>query len=468
MRPPNNGARHTQDANRLAAGQKACLPAAHRPCPAPPTRPAVLQTKATPAAPPVYRPANPSKAAQPKAAGIALKRQPPAAPPAYRPQPTPHVLQAKPALPPVNIPRGRAAAVQPPAAPGALTPKRPATPPTFRPQPVPKVLQQKKALPSPPTANAGRAPALPRVLQAKMAGGTRSAGDHAPAPRHTAPAGARVSPPTNPPPRAAGRAPVIQRYPVGIATTTAGDRVTTTSGRPSAKSNKPAITEIVANIFTKGPLNEYEDLLYKLGSKQKAFDAIWNNNFLSTNDAAICHKMAIDEVEDYVVGYANKVLAGANTSKMDSHMEDWVKSLTAGNKTIQSTALAYLQGIKTATGGGPFANAASTAQQHCDDLIYTIDGSATNLYIGASRTNSSIQVHFDAHYDVSDPTNTSAVNATPYSTGIYNAQHTVGPTLGFVPHSPERATDKSGQWVKTSSVPNIGWVVIDNTGGKKI
>jgi hypothetical protein len=144
-------------------------------------------------------------------------------------------------------------------------------------------------------------------------------------------------------------------------------------------------------------------------------------------------------------------------------MINLVTNLTAGLNSIQQSALAYLQGIAGANNCGLFTTAADVAEQHCNDLIYTLDGSASNLYIGASQTNSSIQTHFDGHYDVSDKTNTNPINATPYSRGIYDSQHTVGPSLGLTPQSPIRGNDTTGDWVETSSVSRIGWVVIDKS-----
>lgn len=259
------------------------------------------------------------------------------------------------------------------------------------------------------------------------------------------------------PPAAAGRASVLQRYPV----TASGNAIVATQGRPTAKSNKGTIEAIVKDIFTSMPKNDYETLLHKMGTQTKAVDAIYNNNFLSTNSAAICHKMAIDTVEQQVVAYANHVLNKTNTAQIDSEMTELVKSLTSGSTTIQQNALAYLTGIQKAPQCGLFTTPAVDAAQHCNDLIHTIDGSATNLYIGNGRTNSSVQTNFDAHYDVSDPTDLSNVNATPRSTSIYTSQHTVSGSMGMVPNSPYRAHDQVGDWVKTSSVPDIGWVTID-------
>lgn len=260
------------------------------------------------------------------------------------------------------------------------------------------------------------------------------------------------------PPAPGGRGRVVQRYPVGLS----GSTVTTTSGRPNAKSNKGTIVEIVKNIYTKGPLNEYEQALHTMGSQKTAVTALHSGSWLSTNGAAICHKMSISEIEDYVVAYANAVVSGTSSTSIEGRMKGLIKSLTTGYPTIQSDALMYLQGITDApTSAGLFGSAAATAQGHCDSLILLLDGSPANLYIGSAQTNSSVQEHFDAHYDVSDPTDTSAVNSSPISRSIYDDQHATGPLLGLVPQSPVRASDSSGDWVKTSSVPGIGWVVID-------
>jgi hypothetical protein len=251
---------------------------------------------------------------------------------------------------------------------------------------------------------------------------------------------------------------VVQRYPVGLS----GSALTTTSGRPDAKSNKRTIQGIVNQIYTQGPFNEYEEALYNMGSQSQAVTAVYSGNWRSTYRATICHKMSISEIEDYVVAYANAVVNGTSNTTIENHMKNLIKRLTVGYPTIESDALLYLQQITNApTSAGLFGNAAATAQGHCDSLILILDGSPANLYIGSSQTNSSIQERFDPHYDVSDPTDMSDVNASPISRGIYDQQHVTGPSLGFVPQSPVRASDSSGDWVETSSVSRIGWVVID-------
>lgn len=61
---------------------------------------------------------------------------------------------------------------------------------------------------------------------------------------------------------AAPRASVIQRYPVEA--NSKKTKISATQGRPDTKSNKSTITAIVANIYSKGPLNKYEKKLYDM------------------------------------------------------------------------------------------------------------------------------------------------------------------------------------------------------------
>jgi hypothetical protein len=197
-------------------------------------------------------------------------------------------------------------------------------------------------------------------------------------------------------------------------------------------------------------------------NQKAAVTAVYSGKWRSTYGATICHKMSISEIEDYVVAYANEVVGGTANTTIENHMKNLIKRLTVGYPTIESDALLYLQQITNApTSAGLFGNAAATTQGHCDSLILLLDGSPANLYIGSSQTNSSVQDRFDPHYDVSDPTDLSDVNASPISRGIYDQQHVTGPSLGFVPQSPVRASNSSGDWVETSSVSKIGWVVID-------
>lgn len=353
------------------------------------------------------------------------------------------------AAPPVRWPgRGGTPAAQAKTAPLPQSPARPSAPPLRWPGTGGAPAAQAKAAPRAQPSHAAPPPlhwpgGRPPAAQAKLA----------PPPPASAVQRQAASP-------AAARCPgrVVQRYPVGLS----GATLTTTSGRPDAKSNKGTIQGIVKNIYTQGPYNEYEQALYNMGSQSQAVTAVHSGGWRSQNGATICHKMAISEIEDYVVAYANAVVGGTSNTTLENYMKNLIKRLTVGYSTIESDALLYLQQITNApTTAGLFGNAAVTAQGHCDSLILILDGSPANLYIGSSQTNSSIQERFDPHYDVSDPLDLSDVNASPISRGIYDQQHITGPLLGLVPQSPVRASNSTGDWVETSSVSQIGWVVID-------
>lgn len=134
----------------------------------------IQQRRATPVAPPVYRPQPAPKVLQPKATAPQLKKVA-AAPPVYRPHPVPKVLQRKVAAvpPPANTARRTPPAAppvyRPQPAPRVLQPKAAgaAAPPVYRPQPLPKVLQRKSNQPQPDSRGAARPGWRPGAIQPK-------------------------------------------------------------------------------------------------------------------------------------------------------------------------------------------------------------------------------------------------------------------------------------------------------------
>lgn len=249
----------------------------------------------------------------------------------------------------------------------------------------------------------------------------------------------------------------IQRYPISKVNST---QVSADSGRPSAKSNKGTIEGIIGRIYQIGPMNDLETILKNLNNKATAVNEVYANNFLSNNGAAICHKHAIDVFEEQFVAYANQVLNKTNSSTHDQQAIQLVMDLTQLDKSKQSTCLTYLKNVKDIhVNSGLFSDQASDVANYLTYLINELDGSHSNLYIGYARTNSSIQRHFDPHYDVNSTTDP---NASPVSTSIYESQKVFGDGLGVGHASPRRVIDSTGSWNETSGVPNKGWIIYDH------
>ena len=264
----------------------------------------------------------------------------------------------------------------------------------------------------------------------------------------------------SPPPfqlKASSGAP-IQRYPIDKKSST---QIESISGRPNAKSNKGTIQDIIGRIWSFGPCNDLETKLKGYGSKSKAVDAICNDNFLSLNGAAICHKEAISVIEEQLVSYGNMCLNGTNSSSIDSSAQEWIKSLTALDSSKQSTCLSYLSNVTNAvSNAGVFGDAASDMATYLTYLLLELDGSHTNLYVGYQRTNSSISDNFDPHYNVYE---TSDPSATPMSTSIYESHSSFGSAMGTGHSSPRREVVGTDHWNETSCLPDKGYIVYDHT-----
>ena len=253
----------------------------------------------------------------------------------------------------------------------------------------------------------------------------------------------------------------VQRYPTAKVSAT---QVAAIQGRPNAKSNKSTIQDIIGRIYQVGPMNSLETILKSLNSKSKAVDEVYSNNFLSKNGAAICHKHAVSAFENQFIEYANLVLSNNNSSSHDLQAIQLVQDLTQLDGSRQSTCLSYLQNITDIhTNSGPFTDKATTVCTYLDYLILDLDGSHSNLYIGHSRTNSSIGDHFDGHYDVYSATDPSA---TPISTSIYYSQKAFGDGLGTGHSSPRRSDDGTDLWNETSSVPDKGYIAYNHSKDK--
>jgi hypothetical protein len=255
---------------------------------------------------------------------------------------------------------------------------------------------------------------------------------------------------------------VAQRYPVEV--NSGNTFVVTTSGRPTKRTTKPVQEAIIDDIFTYGAMNDLETKLKALG-KVKALYELRNNNWLSTNNTAVCHKNSIDDVENTLVNFGNK--SATVKASMYAQMENWIKILTTRDATAQAMGIAFLQSIRDSAAN---ATATKTSAEICVDainnLIELIDASSSNYYIGDAGTNSSIQSNPDPHYN--NFATTTEAPSTPISKGLYDARVGIESVGGLGHLSPVRATDSSGAWVKNSGAGDVnghGWSVVDLTKG---
>ncbi len=255
---------------------------------------------------------------------------------------------------------------------------------------------------------------------------------------------------------------VAQRYPVEV--DSGNTFVVTTTGRPSKRTTKPVQEAIIDDIFTYGAMNAHEKKLEALG-KTKALSELRSNNWLSTNNCAICHKNSIDDVENTLVNFGNK--SATVKASMYASMENWIKILTTRDISAQVMGIAFLKNIRDSAAN---ATATKSSAEICVDainnLIELIDASSSNYYIGDAGTNSSIQSKPDPHYN--NFATTTEAPPTPISTGLYDARVGIESVGGLGHLSPVRATDSTGDWVKNSGAGDVGghgWSVVDLTKG---
>ncbi len=255
----------------------------------------------------------------------------------------------------------------------------------------------------------------------------------------------------------------VQRYPIAKKST---NRVESIKGRPNAKSNPGTIKAIVKQIFKRGAMNLLEQSLVNLGSPSKAYQAIVSGKFLSKNGAAICHKEAISQIESKLVGYANRILNSKSNQQLDANAIDYIKALTAKEPNRQQKCLSLLKTIQTVwTQNTSWQDEADQVADALSDLIRELDGSATNLYIGHSRSNSSIGHHFDPHYNVFS---TNDPNATPNSMSIYNSQKKFSKRMKLQSSSPKRSYYQGEFYNQTSSLPNKDAIIYDFNKNPKL
>ncbi len=253
----------------------------------------------------------------------------------------------------------------------------------------------------------------------------------------------------------------IQRYPVEVSLS--GKSIVATSGRPCKRTNKPVQQAIIDDIFASGPKNDFEEALHNLGQANALYE-LRDNNWLSKNGAAICHKNSIDDVEETLVHYSNQVLKGTNTSSLDTEIGKWLDFLTQRGG-YQAHARAFLQSIQnSALNSSVFTPQADIVRDAINNLIECVDASSANYYIGDGRTNSTIQNLPDSHYNLTVATD--ECPPTPISSGLYHSRRQIEACGGNGHLSPRRDTDSTGaKWVMNSGSGNggKGWANIDST-----
>jgi hypothetical protein len=256
---------------------------------------------------------------------------------------------------------------------------------------------------------------------------------------------------------------IVQRYPVEV--NSAATAIIGTSGRPSKRTTKPVQEAIINDIFTYGAMNDYEKILHNLG-KTKALTELRSNNWLSKNNAAVCHKNSIDDVENTLVAYGNM----SDTLKASSYAEHkkWIEFLTARDATAKSMGVAWLADIRDSSkNASPFKSALDISTDAINQLIELIDASSSNYYIGHSGTNSGIQDRPDSHYDNFSTGNEAP--ATPISRGLYESRMEIETAGGLGHLSPVRTNDATGDWIVNSGAGDVngkGWSLVDLTKGK--
>ncbi|PWV47557.1 hypothetical protein [Chitinophaga sp. S165] len=255
---------------------------------------------------------------------------------------------------------------------------------------------------------------------------------------------------------------VAQRYPVEV--DPGKTFVVLTNGRPAKRTTKPVQEAIIDDIFTYGAMNAHEKKLEALG-KVKALYELRSNNWLSTNNCAICHKNSIDDVENTLVNFANK--SATVKVNMYAQMENWIKILTTRDITAQVMGIAFLKNIlDSATNATATKTSAEICVDAVNNLIELIDASSSNYYIGDAGTNSSIQSKPDPHYN--NFATTTEAPPTPISKGLYDARVGIESVGGLGHLSPVRAKDSTGDWIKNSGAGDVnghGWSVVDLSKG---
>jgi hypothetical protein len=263
---------------------------------------------------------------------------------------------------------------------------------------------------------------------------------------------------------AARRAAVPRAGTAMLARGTYVDVQATKSGYGLAVNKRPtnqrsALDEIIDDVWKKYPaVSDAERLLYQ-HAKGNASDAklLVGNKWLSDNQAAVCHKLAINTFMRHLAIWAedlfNDVLGAPAVG--DAVMDRMVAEMTAGTAKYGPNARIAWAALKAfrLTPKGPSHALAIVGQVDtlCNTLIAEMNRSPANLYIGSQPTNSSIQDHFDPHIST-DPADPNAAPGTPRTSAIHGAEHAFAAAYNMPPSSPIRMMDAGVHGYATSSI----------------
>ncbi|PHN02175.1 hypothetical protein [Flavilitoribacter nigricans] len=233
---------------------------------------------------------------------------------------------------------------------------------------------------------------------------------------------------------------VVQRYP--ISTKETSPHFSSTRGRPSERNRKTVREAILDDIISKGPKNDLEK---KLISSQAEKDSFLNGAWLSSNNADLCHKNSISDIENVLVRYGNNIMAGG---ALDLHTQYWVNVVSGGD----THAVSLFQIISDKSQG------VQKIGRAINDLIKLLDSSAANYYPGINYVNRSVSFRPDPHVDMTTVADEGSL--TPRSREILDHRKALATSGGYPYTAPRIDVDSYGQWVQTSSA---GYVLVDPT-----
>lgn len=248
-----------------------------------------------------------------------------------------------------------------------------------------------------------------------------------------------------------------------------------------------ATDAIIDDLWPQYPnVSETERALYLAaggaGQQATAKQMVNAQQWLSKNNAAVCHKLAIDRFMAHLVEWVADLFEDVALGQPpvgDAEMDKLIAKMTVNTAIYGPNARntwAQLKAYRTppplTKKGWPYAKSiAPTVDGLCDVLVRDINRSPANLYIGNALANSTIRSFFDAHIPV-DPAVLTEVTATPRSGDIYDAEHQLAAAFAQVPSSPIRQVDAATgdpMYATSSVIPapgmGMGWNFPPSMGG---
>jgi hypothetical protein len=232
-----------------------------------------------------------------------------------------------------------------------------------------------------------------------------------------------------------------------------------------------ALSAIVDDIWAKQPdVSQTElQLAHDAGyNKATAKNLVIWQNWLSKNNAAVCHKLAISvfmgHLQEWVSNLYDNIVFGV-PAVGDAELANLIAKMTVGNPG--HPARGWFQQLRQYRTpplfvASDYAYAKSTmaaVDGLCDSLVRELNRAPDNLYIGNAPANSWIQDYFDPHVPM-DPANAAEVQATPRSQDIYEAEHRFAASYAVAPSSPRREMDvvtNEPMYATSSVISNVGY-----------